>query len=100
LLSTARQLEKKLSDEQEVLKSNSDDLPDADFQRLTMIESALSELKTADIVYPEPMLTSQISYLYNMISRADQAPGKDAEDRFAELTAKFRSLSASINSGN
>ncbi len=99
LLSAARRLEKKLSDEQEVLKSNSDDLPDADFQRLTMIESTLSELKTADLVYPQPMLTSQISYLYNMISRADQAPGKDAEDRFEELSAKFRSLSTSINSG-
>jgi len=100
LLSAARQLEKQLGDEQEVLKSNSDDLPDADFQRLTMVESTLSELKTADLVYPKPMLTSQISYLYNMISRADQAPGKDAADRFAELSAKFSSLSASINSGN
>jgi hypothetical protein len=99
-LSSARRLENKLGIEQEVLKSNSDDLPDADFQRLTMIESTLAELKTADLVYPQPMLTDQIAYLYNMISRADQAPGKEAEDRFEELSAKFTSLSASINSGN
>jgi hypothetical protein len=99
LLSAARKLEKKLGDEQEFLKSSSDDLPDADFQRLTMIESTLSELKTADLVYPRPMLTGQISYLYNMISRADQAPGKEAEDRFDELSARLTSLSAGINSG-
>ena len=99
LLSSARMLEKKLGDEQELLKSNSDDLPDADFQRLTMIESTLAELKTADMVYPQPMLTDQVAYLYNMISRADQAPGDEAEDRFDELSAKFRALSGSINSG-
>ena len=99
LLSSSRMLEKKLGDEQETLKSNSDELPDADFQRLTMIESTLAELKTAEMVYPQPMLTDQIAYLYNMISRADQAPGKEAEDRFDELSAKFRALSTSINSG-
>jgi len=81
------------------LKNADDELPDEDFQRLTMIESTLAELKTADMVYPQPMLTDQIAYLYNMIARADQAPGKEAEDRFDELSAKFQSLSASINSG-
>jgi hypothetical protein len=99
LLSSARMLEKKLGDEQEILKNAGDDLPDEDFQRLTMIESTLAELKTADMVYPQPMLTNQIAYLYNMISRADQAPGKEAEDRFVELSEKFRSMSAGIDSG-
>ena len=31
------------------------------------LKSILAKLKTADIIYPEPMLTAQISYFYNMI---------------------------------
>ena len=39
--------------------------------------------------YPRPMLLSQINYLLGMISRADQAPGRDAYDRHAELRAEL-----------
>ena len=42
----------------------------------------------------EPMLTAQISYLYNMINAADQAPGQEAEMRFAELNQQFQALTA------
>jgi hypothetical protein len=38
------------------------------------------------------MLTDQISYLYNMISNADQAPGEGAEDRYQELNKRFNSI--------
>ena len=54
----------------------------------------LDELKTADLVYPQPMLTDQIDYLFNMINTADQAPGKEAEDRFDVLTNKLLELTA------
>ena len=46
-----------------------------------------------DIRYPQPMLSEQIMYLYSMISRSDQKPGKDAYERYDELSAIFRSLS-------
>ena len=39
-----------------------------------------------------PMLTSQVSYLYNMVSRADQAPGGEANKRFDTLTAELAEL--------
>jgi len=40
------------------------------------------------------MLTNQISYLLNMISNADQAPGEEAEDRLQVLSTQLRSLVA------
>jgi hypothetical protein len=47
------------------------------------------------MVYPQPMLTDQISYLFNMINTADQAPGKEAEDRFEVLTTQLLEITAS-----
>jgi photosystem II stability/assembly factor-like uncharacterized protein len=35
--------------------------------------------------YPTPVLLSQLNYLLGMISRADQAPGRDAYERHEEL---------------
>jgi len=46
-----------------------------------------------DIRYPQPKLSDQIMYLYSMIGRADQKPGRDAYTRFNELTATFEALS-------
>ena len=42
------------------------------------------------------MLKDQIGYLYNMLNRADQAPGKDAEDRFTELSRAFEELKGKL----
>lgn len=50
------------------------------------------QLATADEVYPQPMLVSQIGYLYSMISGADQKPGKDAYIRYEELRAALANL--------
>ncbi len=35
--------------------------------------------------YPTPMLIAQLDYLYSALNRADQKPGRDAHERFAEL---------------
>ena len=94
LLSEARKLEKRLTDEQENLEGKGDERSDAGQQRLDQIESVLEDLKTADIIYPQPMLTGQISYLYNMINTADQAPGKEAEDRFEVLALQLLEVTA------
>jgi hypothetical protein len=94
LLSEARKLEKQLTDEQEELEGKGAEKSDAEQQRLEQINGVLEDLKTADIVYPQPMLTGQISYLFNMINTADQAPGKEAEDRFEVLALQLLEVTA------
>lgn len=44
-----------------------------------------SQLVTAEGPYPQPMLIDQLRYLYSMLDRADQRPGRDAYRRFEEL---------------
>ena len=94
LLSEARKLEKQLTDEQVDLEGKGDEKSEFEQRRLEQIESVLEDLKTADIVYPQPMLTGQISYLFNMINTADQAPGKEAEDRFGVLALQLLEITA------
>ncbi len=57
-------------------------------------------MKTAEIIYPQPMLVRQISYLLNMISGADQAPGVEAADRLTELSARFAELKTRYGNGD
>ena len=52
----------------------------------------LKRLKTADIIYPKPMLVDQISYLYNMVNRADQATGVEAADRYPAVAKELAEL--------
>ena len=98
LLSTARRLEYELAKEEEELekKSEAGELTDVENQRLTAIGALLGELQTEDIIYPQPRLTDQIAYLYNMINTADQAPGREATERFAVLSEQLRSLRGSV----
>jgi hypothetical protein len=83
-------------DELEELEGKGDELSDAGQQRLDQLNVVLENLKTADIVYPQPMLTDQIDYLFNMINTADQVPGKEAEDRFEALTTQLLEMTASV----
>jgi len=53
------------------------------------------ELNTAEGRYMTPMLSDQTRYLYYMLAQADQRPGKDAYDRYAELKKAFDELKAS-----
>lgn len=46
--------------------------------------------------YPQPMLIDQINYLSSMINRADQKPGKDAQDRYKELKSLLDSLKEDV----
>lgn len=91
LLSDARRLEDELDTEQEELEAE-DNLSVEQQARLESVNAVLSALQTAEGIYMEPMLTAQISYLYNMINAADQAPGQEAEMRFAELSQQFEAL--------
>ena len=84
LLDAARRYAHTLEEE----RSGLDDASD----RAQQIDAALDALVTADGIYMQPMLIAQISYLYNMISNADQEPGGEATDRFAVLRQQFDDL--------
>jgi predicted nuclease with TOPRIM domain len=96
LLSSARRLEDELDAEQEELAEleTENGLSAQQQARLEKVNAVLTALQTAQGIYMEPMLTAQISYLYNMINAADQAPGQEAEMRFAELNQQFQALTA------
>ena len=99
LLSQARQLENKLQQQRETLmsKQSGGGLSAAEQLRLGRIDDALTELATKKGTYMRPMLTAQISYLYDMISQADQAPGNEAEDRYIVLRDAYEKIAASAS---
>jgi len=86
MLSEARAVAARLTSE----RARHDD-SSAAAQRL---DALLARLETEGglIRYPQPMLIDQINYLYNMINSADQKPGRDAHERYAELRAELDSL--------
>ncbi len=61
---------------------------------LQVVQSKL--VTNNEIRYPTPMLLDQISYLYAMLNRADQKPGKDAYERFTELSKLFAGIDAEL----
>jgi photosystem II stability/assembly factor-like uncharacterized protein len=42
--------------------------------------------------YPKPMLLNQLRYLYSMLQRADQKPGRDAYERHEQLKAELAEI--------
>lgn len=59
-----------------------------DRQALTKLRDML--VTAAEPSYPQPMLVDQIEYLYEAITAADQHPGKDAQERYAELREQLQ----------
>ncbi len=53
------------------------------------LEVIHDELVTDPIRYTQPMLVDQISYLAGNLDSADQPPGQDAIERYAELRAQL-----------
>ncbi|MGB5782712.1 MAG: hypothetical protein WBM42_12630 [Eudoraea sp.] len=96
LLNKALLLVNNLEIEQENLE-NKEKVTEADKTKLSKIKIVLEELRTKEGIYEQPMLTSQIKYLYNMMNEADQEIGQDALDRFADLQSKFVAIQQSIN---
>lgn len=89
LLSEARMFQDKLEKEVKNLKGKKS-------SRLQTINRVLKLMKNERIVYPQQMLVSQISYLLNMISGADQIPGQEAMNRYEELKNEIEKLKLSI----
>jgi hypothetical protein len=89
LLSEAKQFEADLETQLEGLNANNNS-PDAD--AISKVESDLEKLKNAEGAYPQQMLVSQIGYLLNMVSEADQLPGQEAEKRYLILEKELAEL--------
>ena len=70
-------------------------------ERATDIDKKLADIESrfvnADTRYPQQMLLSQLSYLYGMVNRADQKPGRDAAIRLAQLRSEVESHVAELN---
>lgn len=89
LLSQARRLQTDLEEEAEALEGKKSK---AKVARLEKVNDVLRQLKNDEGAYPQQMLVSQISYLLNMISGADQLPGRDAEERYETLVGKLNAV--------
>ena len=63
-----------------------------DAARLATLEKVLESTVTAEGAYPERKFQDQVSYLYYIVASADQVPGKDAFDRYAELKAEWAKI--------
>jgi photosystem II stability/assembly factor-like uncharacterized protein len=61
---------------------------------LRMIEAQL--VTSTEGSYPQPMLTDQIAYLYNMTTGADQRPGRDAFERYTVLRTELEQRIAEL----
>lgn len=59
-------------------------------------KATLKLLKNAKGAYPQQMLVSQISYLLNMISYADQKPGQEALKRYIDLKKQLAQIKNSL----
>ncbi len=61
------------------------------YEELEKLLTGIREQLVADPVrYSQPMLIDQLKYLYGNLGRADQAPGRDAVERFQELNEALR----------
>ncbi len=96
LLTEARKMEQSLQKQHKDL-SKKKALTDAEQAKLRALEATLKTLQTEDGTYMQPMLIDQIAYLYYVVSGNGQTPGKDALDRFEELTTQFDDLKKSMD---
>jgi hypothetical protein len=68
------------------------DLTASEKQRLEKLQQVTKQLESEKVTYPKPMLVNQVGYLFNIVRRADQLPGKDVFDRLEELQAEKQKL--------
>jgi hypothetical protein len=89
LLSEARQFQDRLEKDLKKAKGSS--------ERQEKLKNVLNKLRNAKGAYPQQMLVSQISYLYNMVGRTDQKVGKDVQERYEELKTVLEELNSSLD---
>lgn len=96
LLSDAKRLANDVEKERKMLKEKSkkETLTGAEKKRDKEMEALGNKLNTAKGRYPQPMFINQVSYLYGIITRADQLPGRDAYERYEELVKELEGMKA------
>lgn len=88
LLSEARQFQESL--QQKIKNTN-------DKEEKEALEAVLKDIKNDDGAYPQQMMIAQISYLSNIIGRADKKPGNEELERFKELQKQFKEVKQKAN---
>ncbi|WP_339810929.1 glycosyl hydrolase [uncultured Imperialibacter sp.] len=63
-------------------------------KKLMALQALQDQVTTPEGIYMQPMLVDQIRYLSFMLNRADQMPGKDAYDRYEELSDLLSKIKA------
>jgi photosystem II stability/assembly factor-like uncharacterized protein len=84
LLSDVKRMSHEVQQKQKALKGKANPTAEERAQ-LAELEQLEQQLETAEGTYRQPMLVDQVGYLYNVIRRADQEPGRDVYERLAEL---------------
>ncbi len=62
------------------------------------LNRTLESLADAEGPYPMPKLVAQVSYLNRLVNSADQKPGRDAHQRYAQLAAEHAELLNALGS--
>jgi hypothetical protein len=62
--------------------------------RVNAIDATIAKLETAGGFYPQPMLIDQFASISRMLGQADQKPGRDAYERFADLVKELEAIKA------
>ncbi|WP_297794255.1 hypothetical protein [uncultured Eudoraea sp.] len=91
LLNRALSMAEDLEEQKKTLEAN------GKTKEAEQISVILESLNTREGIYQQPMLISQIKYLYNMMNKADQEIGKDALERYTTLQNNLEELQKKSN---
>ena len=90
-ITDARQTLQRVRDAQQNAAAGSDQR-----KRLDAIEAQLATASANGIRYPQPMLVDQLTYLYGMVTRADQKVGRDGYARYDELAKQLEAIKQQV----
>lgn len=71
---------------------NKEKISKKDQKKKDTLDALYYRIVTPPGTYMQGMLQSQLGYLNGMLSRADQAPGRDVYERLEELKAEYNSI--------
>jgi photosystem II stability/assembly factor-like uncharacterized protein len=95
LQSEAKQLSAEIDDKMKSLKVKLDKKASKKNQaKYDALAKVYYQLETPEGIYMRNMLVSQLGYLAMMLNRADQVPGKDAYERYDELSGLLQKIIA------
>ncbi|SEP75526.1 WD40/YVTN/BNR-like repeat-containing protein [Neolewinella agarilytica] len=92
LLSELKKMAHEIEEKLEALKAK-ETLTATEQKQLAQLQQLHEQLVTAKGTYQKPMLISQVSYLYGIVRRADQLPGRDVFERLEVLKGEKVKLS-------